>query len=86
MKESKSDERTQRQLSVQAIAEKLSVHCNKIRAFVNGFENAQIGKKGFNLADPFYTTDSEVMTKAINRLFETYEVLRRDVREFAQIG
>ncbi|MFX1521653.1 MAG: hypothetical protein ACFFCD_17240, partial [Promethearchaeota archaeon] len=86
MKESKSDERAQRQLTVQAIAEKLSVHCNKIIAFVNGFENEQVDKKRFNLADTFYTTDFKIMTKAINQLVETYEALRRDVREFAQIG
>jgi hypothetical protein len=82
----KSNERSRIHSRLQAIAEKLSVHCNKVRALVNGFENAQINKTEFNLGQPFYTTRYEATTKAINNLFETYESLRREVREIAQIG
>jgi hypothetical protein len=72
--------------SVLAITKRLSEHCNKVRALVDSFEAAQINTTEFSLSQPFYTTTSEMMTKAINDLSETYETLRRDVREFAQIG
>jgi hypothetical protein len=71
---------------VLAIAKRLNVHCDRVRALVNGFEAAQINKTNFGLGQPFYTTTSEMMTRAINDLLETYKALRRDVREFAQIG
>lgn len=80
------DERGRMRSRLQAIAEKLSVHYNKVRALVTGFENSQLDKKDFNLGQPFYTTRSEAITKAINNLFETYEALRLEVREIAQIG
>jgi hypothetical protein len=69
-----------------AVSEKLNVHCNKVWALVNGLEASQINKQGFNLNQTFYTTTSKVMTKAIKNLLETYETLRRDVRELAQTG
>jgi hypothetical protein len=69
-----------------AIAEKLNVHSNKVWALVNGLEALQINKQGFSLDQTFYTTTSKVMTKAIKNLLETYETLRRDVRELAQTG
>ena len=69
-----------------AIANKLNVHCNKVRSVINGFEAAQINNKGFSLSQTFYTTTSESLTKAIKGLFGTYETLRVNVREVAQIG
>jgi hypothetical protein len=72
--------------SVLAITKRLSEHCNKVRALVDSFEVAQINTTEFSLGQTFYTSTSEMMTKAINDLVETYETLRRDVREFAQIG
>jgi ATP-dependent Lon protease len=81
-----STERLRKRSSLQAIAQKLNVHCNKVRVLVDGLEEAQINKTKFSLSHTFYTTTSKVMTKAINNLLETYEALRRDVREFAQIG
>lgn len=72
--------------TVQAIAKRLNEHCGKVKALVNGFEVAQINNEEFSFGHAFYTTKSKLMTKAINDLLETYEVLRRDVREIAQIG
>ena len=69
-----------------AITKRLSEHCNKVWTLVNGFEAAQVNKTEFSLSQPFYTTTSELMTKVINNLLETYEALRREVREVAQIG
>ena len=85
-KEKNESERLRMRSKVLAIVEKLNVHCDKVMALVNGFEAAQINKTNFSLGQPFYTTTSEIMTKAINDLLETYEALRRDVREFAQMG
>jgi hypothetical protein len=79
-------ERLRMRSKVIAVSEKLNVHCNKVWALVNGLEASQINKQGFNLNQTFYTTTSKVMTKAIKNLLETYETLRRDVRELAQTG
>ena len=84
--ETNESERLRVRSSLQAIAQKLSVHCNKVRALVNGFENSQLNNSEFSLGQTFYTTKSKLMTKAIERLVETYEALRLDVRELAQIG
>jgi len=81
-----NDESSERHSRLQAIANKLSVHCTKIRAFVNAIENAQISEKNFNLSKPFYTTDSKTMTEAIKNLSKTYEALRLELRDIAQIG
>jgi hypothetical protein len=81
-----SGERLRDQPSLQAIAHKLSAHCDKIRALVNGFENSQINSSEFSLGQTFYTSKSKMMTNAIKKLVETYETLRLDVREIAQIG
>jgi len=90
MKESneknESDERLLMRSSLQAIAKRLSAHCSKVRTLVNGLETAQINNTEFSLGQTFYTTKSKLMTKAINDLLETYEALRCDVRESAQIG
>jgi hypothetical protein len=85
-KEKNESERLGTRSKVIAIGEKLNVHCNKVNALVNGFEASQINKKDFNLNQTFYTTTSKVITKAIKNLLETYETLRRDVRDLAQIG
>jgi hypothetical protein len=85
-KEKNESERLRMRSKVLAIVEKLNVHCDKVMALVNGFEAAQINKTNFSLGQPFYTITSEIMTKAIKDLLETYEALRRDVREFAQMG
>jgi hypothetical protein len=83
MKKVRDNEKEQKLLS---IANQLNVHCNKIRALVNGLEEAQVNNKEFSLSQTFYTTTSPPLTKAINDLFGTYETLRRKVREVAQIG
>jgi len=83
MKEAKEKENEERLLS---IAKKLSVHSNKVRALVNGFETAQTKDKAFSLSKTFYTTTTQPLTRTINNLVETYERLRREVREVAQIG
>jgi hypothetical protein len=84
--EKNEGERLRMRSKVIAIAEKLNVHSNKVWALVNGLEALQINKQGFSLDQTFYTTTSNVMTKAIKNLLETYETLRRDVRELAQTG
>jgi hypothetical protein len=84
--EKNEGERLRMSSKVIAIAEKLNVHSNKVWALVNGLEALQINKQGFSLDQTFYTTTSNVMTKAIKNLLETYETLRRDVRELAQTG
>ena len=83
MKEAKDNENKEDLL---AIAKQLNVHCKKVRAIINGFEDAQINNKEFKLGQTFYTTTSESLTKAIKGLFGTYETLRVNVREVAQIG
>jgi hypothetical protein len=85
-KRRKESELLRMRSSVLAITKRLSEHCNKVRALVDSFEAAQINTAEFSLSQLFYTTTSEMMTKAINDLSEAYETLRRDVREFAQIG
>ena len=85
-KEKNESERLRMRSKVLAIVEKLNVHCDKVMDLVNGFEAAQINKTNFSLGQPFYTTTSKIMTKAINDFLETYMALRRDVREFAQMG
>jgi hypothetical protein len=84
--EKNEGERLRMRSKVIAIAEKLNVHSNKVWALVNGLEALQINKQGFSLDQTFYTTTSKVMTKAIKNLLETYETLRRDVRDLAQTG
>jgi hypothetical protein len=84
--EKNEGERVRMRSKVIAIAEKLNVHSNKVWALVNGLEALQINKQGFSLDQTFYTTTSKVMTKAIKNLLETYETLRRDVRDLAQTG
>jgi hypothetical protein len=69
-----------------AITKQLNVHCNKVKALVNGLEAAQINDKDFSLSQTFYTSTSQSLTKAINDLSGTYETLRRKVRKLAQIG
>ena len=83
MKEGKENENKKGLL---AIAKELNVHCNKVRAIINRFEDAQINSKEFNLSQTFYTTTSQPLTKAINGLLGTYVTLRSKVREVAQIG
>lgn len=83
MKEAKEKGNEERLLS---IAKKLDVHSNKVRALVNGLETAQTNDKKFSLSKTFYTTTTQSLTRTINSLVETYERLRREVREVAQIG
>ena len=83
MKEAKDNENKEELL---AIAKQLNVHCKKVRAIINGFEDAQINNKEFKLGQTFYTTTSPSLTKAINGLLGTYVTLRSKVREVAQIG
>ena len=82
MKKSKNDDEEK----LLEIAKQLSVHSNKVRALVNGLEGAQINNKSFSLGETFYTTKSQTMTKAIEDLLGTYEALRREVRDVAQIS
>jgi len=82
LKKSKNDD----EKSLLDIAQQLSVHSNKVRALVNGLEAAQINNKAFSLGETFYTTKSQTMTKAIKDLLGTYEALRREVRNVAQIS
>ena len=82
MKKSKNDDEEK----LLEIAKQLSVHSNKVRALVNGLEGAQINNKAFSLGETFYTTKSQTMTKAIEDLLGTYEALRREVRDVAQIS
>ena len=81
-----SDEKLRIWSTAQGIAQKLSVHCDKVRVLVNGLENSQVNNSEFNLGQTFYTTKSELVTKAIKELLEGYAVLRREVREIAQLG
>jgi len=83
MKEGKGNKDEQRLLD---IAKQLNVHCNKVRAVVNGLEAAQINNKEFSLSQTFYTTTSRSLSKAVNDLLATYETLRLKVREVSQMG
>ena len=53
---------------------------------VNGFERMQLNNVEFSLNQPFYTTKTSLTMDAIKGMMKTYESLRRDVREIAQIG
>ena len=88
MRETKvTDERAERLRSaVQAVVKKLSEHCGKVRTLVNGFEVMQINNAEFSLDQPFYSTKSSLMMDAIKNLVRTYEALRREVRDVAQIS
>jgi hypothetical protein len=81
-----SAERLRLRSAVEAIAKRLSDHCGKVRALVNGLEVTQINNAKFSLDRPFYSTKSSLTMNAIKNMVKTYESLRRDVREIAQIG
>lgn len=81
-----SAERLRLRSAVEAIAKRLSDHCGKVRALVNGLEVTQINNAKFSLDRPFYSTKSSLTMNAIKNMVKTYESLRRDVRELAQIG
>jgi hypothetical protein len=66
--------------AVQAVCQRLSEHCGKVRALVNGFEEKQFNDLEF-LDLPFYSTRSSLTKAAIVSMVETYESLRRDVRD-----
>ena len=83
MKEGKEKNESERLLD---IAKKLEIHCTKVNALVNGLEKAQINNKAFSLSQAFYTTTSAPLTKVIKDLLGTYEALRIEAREFAQMG
>jgi len=83
IKEAKKNENEENLLS---IAKQLNVHCNKVRALVNGLEASQMNNREFSLSQTFYTTTSQSLTKAINDLLGTYGTLRRKVRDVAQIS
>jgi hypothetical protein len=72
--------------AVQAISKRLSDHCTRVLALVNGFERMQLNNPEFTLDQPFYSTKSGLTMDAIKGMMRTYEALRRDVREIAQIG
>jgi hypothetical protein len=82
----KGAERSQLCSDVQAIVKRLSSHCDKVRALVNGFEVMQLNNVEFSFDQPFYSTKSSLTMDAIRNMMKTYDSLRRDVREIAQIG
>lgn len=81
-----SDERSPRLTAVQAISKRLSDHCGRVLNLVNGFERMQLNNLEFSLNQPFYSTKTSLTMDAIKGMMKTYESLRRDVREIAQIG
>jgi len=81
-----SDEKSSKRLAVQALSKRLSEHCARVLALVNGFERMQLNNPEFSLDQPFYSTKSSLTMDAIKGMMKTYESLRRDVREIAQIG
>lgn len=81
-----SAERSRRRSAVEAIVKRLSEHCGKVRALVNGFEAMQMNNAEFGLDQPFYSTRSSLTMDAIKNMMKTYESLRRDVRDIAQTG
>jgi hypothetical protein len=82
----KGAERSQLRSAVQSIVKRLSNHCDKVRALVNGFEVMQMNNSEFSFDQPFYSTKASLTMDAIKTMMKTYESLRRDVREIAQIG
>ena len=81
-----SAERSQLLSAVQTIVKRLNNHCCKVRALVNGFEVMQMNNAEFSLDQPFYSTKASLTMDAIKGMMKTYESLREDVREFAQVG
>lgn len=72
--------------AVQAVCERLSEHCGKVRALLNGFEVAQINNEAFSFNQPFHSNESSLTRASLMNIVETYESLRHEVREIAQVG
>jgi hypothetical protein len=71
---------------VQAVCQRLSEHCGRVMALVNGFGEMQINNPGFSLDQPFHSAKSSLTKAAIVSMVETYESLRRDVREIMRVN
>lgn len=81
-----SADQSRRRLAVQTLSKRLADHCEKVVVLVNGFERMQLNNPEFSLDQPFYSTKASLTMDAIKSMMKTYEALRRDVREIAQIG
>ena len=71
---------------VLAVGERLSNHCDKVGAILNGFEMKQISDVKFSLNKPFLSTESSLTETAIMNMLETYESLRLDVWEITEMS
>jgi hypothetical protein len=80
------DERSRIRSRVQDICVRLSDHCGKVKALLNGFEVSQINNPVFRLDQPFGPTKSSLTRYALMNMVETYRSLRADVREISGIG
>jgi hypothetical protein len=81
-----SADQSRRRLAVEAISKRLSDHCGRVLALVNGFERMQLNNPEFSLDQPFYSSKSSLTMDAIKGMMKTYQALRRDVREIAETG
>jgi len=73
-------------LAVLAVGEQLGNHCDKVGAMLKGFEVKQINDVQFSLNQPFLSTESSLTEAALKNMLETYESLRRSVRDIAEMG
>jgi len=67
--------------AVQSVCRRLSEHCGRVGALVNGFEEMQVNNPAFSFDQPFHSTKSNLTKTALIGMVESYESLRRDVRE-----
>lgn len=71
---------------VLAIGERLSNHCDKVGAILEGIEMKQISDVKFRLNQPFLSTDSGLMEAALMNMLKTYESLRHDVWKITEMS
>ena len=79
-------ERTEVRSAVLSLGERFRENCNKAEVMLNGFEMKQIKDSQFSLNEPFKPAESSLTKKALMKVHETYESLRRDVREITETG
>ncbi len=86
MKETNDTNESAERLRIRSTMQALNEHCGKVGTMVDGWEVKQINSMHFSLDQPFHSTESSLTKAALTSVLETYESLRRDVREIAHVG
>jgi len=77
-------ERTEVRSAILSLGERFRENCNKAEVMLNGFEMKQIKDSQFSLNEPFKPAESSLTKITLMKIHETYESLRRDVREITE--